>query len=331
MNINHSVCKLIKVSFAIAFTLLVQPAFAVGTCEADKSDIREDTKIINQKLTVVYGFSPATDSLKRLDSNSGFYSIQSIYPNEKSRLALEATQKIYDDQELKVDRSLPFLNQINAVGVVTVGSAEDPESYGTAVLISPCHVLINAHAIANDSIKNGQAPILISLGQNSCDSKDAFTHKDIKGQVIASGNAVDPASDYAIVRIPKISNIDPALISIEYLNRHKSLMTVGFPYKATFTQKAGFRYPTANFSRANGINPGGTFRILNRTDSAGGSGSGVFVLDENNGRPQVVLAGIHRSQEGVGLQTAAILEHLKANKNAIYNQLAKAIRTKTCE
>ena len=320
MNINHYVCKLIKVSLAIAFTLLVQPAFAADSCMSDKSDIREDTKFINEKLTVVYGFSPATDASKRF-----------VPKYEKLKDFEEKIEKIYDDQELKVDRSLPFLNQINAVGVVTVGSAEDPESYGTAVLISPCHVLINAHAIANDSIKNGQAPILISLGQNSCDSKDAFTHKDIKGQVIASGNAVDPASDYAIVRIPKISNIDPALISIEYLNRHKSLMTVGFPYKATFTQKAGFRYPTANFSRANGINPGGTFRILNRTDSAGGSGSGVFVLDENNGRPQVVLAGIHRSQEGVGLQTAAILEHLKANKNAIYNQLAKAIRTKTCE
>ena len=331
MNINHSVCKLIKVSFAIAFTLLVQPAFAVGTCEADKSDIREDTKIINEKLTVVYGFSPATDSLKRLDSNSGFYSIQSIYPNEKSRLALEATQKIYDDQELKVDRSLPFLNQINAVGAVTNGSAENPLSYGTAVLISPCHVLINAHAIVNDSIKNGLAPILISLGQNSCDAKDTFRHQDINGTVIASGNADKPSSDYAIVRIPKVSDIDPAIMSIEYLNRNNSLLTVGFPYKATFTQKTGFRYPTANFSRANGINPEGTFETLNSTERAGGSGSGVFILDEDNGRPQVVLAGIHQGQEGVGLQTAAILDLLKANNNAIYNLLAKAIKTNSCE
>ena len=329
MMTTQNILKIVKV--VIVIQMIAINAHAAGTCLLDKSDIREDTKIINEKLTVVYGFSPVTDSLKRLDSNSGFYSIHSSYPNDQYRRAIDATQKIYDDQELKVDRSLPFLNQVNAVGVVTVGSAEDPESYGTAVLISPCHVLINAHAIKDEKTKNGESPILISLGQSSCNSKDAFAHQDIKGQVIASGNAEDPASDYAIVRIPRIYNIDPALISTEYLNIGESLMTVGFPYKATLSQKTGFRYPTANFSRANGINPGGTFRILNRTDSAGGSGSGVFILDEDNGRPQLVLTGIHRSQEGIGLQTPAVLNLLKANNKALYNQLAKAIKTKSCE
>ena len=318
MMTTQNILKIVTV--AIVIQMIAINAHADGTCLLDKSDIREDTKIINQKLIVRYGFSPVTDSLKRFDPNY-----------EKLKDFEENIEKIYDDQELKVDRSLPFLNQVNAVGVITAGSADNLKSYGTAVLISPCHVLINAHAIANDSIKNGQAPILISLGQNSCDAKDAFTHKDIKGQVIASGNAADPASDYAIVEIPKISDIGPALISIEYLNKNKSLMTVGFQFKSTFAQKTGFRYPTANFSRANSLNPGGTFQILNTTDSAGGSGSGVFILDEDNGRPQLVLAGIHRSQDGIGLQTAAILRHLKANNNAIYNQLGKAIRTKSCE
>ena len=171
---------------------------------------------------------------------------------------------------------------------------------------------------------------MISLGQNTCDSKDAFAHQDIKGKVIASGNADDPGSDYAIVRIPKVSDIDPALISTEYLNRDSSLMTVGFPYKATFSQKTGFRYPTANFSRVAGLNPGGTFRVLNTTDSAGGSGSGVFIMDEDSGRPQVVLAGIHRSQDGIGLQTAAILRHLKATNLKTYKELEASIRSKSC-
>ena len=171
---------------------------------------------------------------------------------------------------------------------------------------------------------------MISLGQNTCDSKDAFTHQDIKGKVIASGNANDPSADYAIVRIPKVSDIEPALISTEYLSRSNSLMTVGFPYKATFSQKTGFRYPTANFSRANGLGIDGTFEISNTSDSPGGSGSGVFILDEDNGRPQVVLAGIHRGQEGVGLQTAAILRHLKANNLKAYKELAASIQSKSC-
>ena len=309
---TQNILKIVTV--AIVIQMIAINAHADGTCLLDKSDVGEDTNTINEILTVKYGFSPVTDSLKRFDPNS----------------KLKDVETIYDNQELKVDRSNPFLKQVNSVGVVTNGSATDPKSYGTAVLVSPCHVLINAHAIANNSIKNGQAPILISLGQNSCDSKDAFAHQDITGKVIASGNAADPASDYAIVRIPKVSDIDPALISIEYLNRNKVLMTVGFPYKATLSQKTGFRYPTANFSKTNGINPDGTFRILNTTDSAGGSGSGVFVLDDDNGRPQVVLAGIHRSQEGIGLQTGAILKHLKANNFKAYKELVTSIQSKSC-
>ena len=312
MMTTQNILKIVTV--AIVIQMIAINAHADGTCLLDKSDVGEDTNTINEILTVKYGFSPATDFLKRFDPNS----------------KLKDVETIYDNQELKVDRSNPFLKQVNSVGVVTNGSAEDPKSYGTAVLISPCHVLINAHAIVNDSIKNGQAPILISLGQNSCDSKDAFTHQDIKGKVIASGNADEPSSDYAIVRVPKVSDIEPALISTEYLNRSNSLMTVGFPFKATFSQKTGFRYPTANFSRANGINPDGTFEILNTTDSAGGSGSGVFTMDEDKGRPQVVLAGIHRGQEGVGLQTAAILGHLKANNVKTYKELAAAIQSKSC-
>ena len=309
MNINHSVCKLIKVSFAIAFTLLVQPAFAVGTCEADKSDIAEDMQKITEKLTVKYGSSSL----------------------QKPAFTKDDLEAIYDEQELKVDRSNPFLKQVNSVGVVTNGPAEAPISYGTAVLISPCHVLINAHAIVNDSIKNGQAPILISLGQNSCESKDAFTHQDIKGKVIASGNAADRSSDYAIVRIPKVSDIEPALISTEYLNFSDSLMTVGFPYRSTLSQKTGFRYPIANFNRITGIGIDGTFISSNTRSAPGASGSGVFVLDEDNGRPAVIMAGIHRSEGGGGLQTAAILKQLKANNKKVYFELAKAIRTKTCE
>ena len=240
-------------------------------------------------------------------------------------------EKIYDEQELKVDRSVPFLNQVNSVGIVTNGSASSPISYGTAVLISPCHVLINAHAIVDQKTKNGQSPILISLGQNTCDSPDAFLHQDIKGQVIASGNADDPSSDYAIVRIPKLTDIQPALIATEYLNRSYSLMSVGFPFKSTASKKTGFRYATVNFSRENDLGADGTFRILNRSHSAGGSGSGVFSLDDDNGRPQVILKGIHRGQEGVGLQTAAILKDLKANNPLVYQELGSAISNKTCK
>lgn len=71
----------------------------------------------------------------------------------------------------------------------------------------------------------------------------------------------------------------------------------------------------------------GTFRALNRSDSAGGSGSGVFILDDDNGRPQVILGGIHRGQEGVGIQSAKILKDLRINNPVVYQELSSAIST----
>lgn len=295
----------------LAILLITLNVRAAGKCLSDKSDIREDTQKIMEKLTIRYGSS----------------NLQKATNIEKNYKVLE---KIYDEQELKVDRSDAFLKQVNSVGVVTNGPAENPISYGTAVLVSPCHVFINAHAIVNQQIKDGQSPILISLGQNTCASKNEFAYQDIKGQVVASGNAHDQSSDYAIVRIPKISDIEPALIATEYILKGTPLLTVGFPYKSTFPQTTGFRYPTANFSKAVDIAADGTFGVLNTSDSAGGSGSGVFIMDDDNGRPLVFLAGIHRSQQGRGLQTAAILEHLKANNLKIYNELANSIRSKSC-
>ena len=308
-NTTHNILQIIIAT--ILFQMIAVSALAAGTCLSDKSDIREDTQKIMEKLTIRYGTS----------------NLQKATNIEKNYKVLN---KLYDEQELKVDRSDAFLKQVNSVGVVTNGPAENPISYGTAVLVSPCHVFINAHAIVNQQIKDGQSPILISLGQNTCDSKDAFSHQDIKGQVVASGNPNEPSSDYAIVRIPKISDIVPALIATEYILQATPLMTVGFPYKSTFSQPTSLRYPTANFSKATSISADGTFGVLNTSSSASGSGSGVFIMDDDSGRPQVVLAGIHRSQQGRGIQTAVILEHLKANNLKIYNELAKSIRTKSC-
>lgn len=314
MSIKQTTKNLAGLLIGILVYFSFQQTFAAGVCESDKSDISRDTQIINEKLKVRYGFSPIVEPSKKMDASYRADNIESIY----------------DEQELKVDRSAPFLIQVNSVGVVTSGSAEAPISYGTAILVSPCHVLINAHAIVDQKTKDGQSPILVSLGQNSCDSKDAFSHQDIKGRVIAGGNADDQSSDYAIVRIPKVSDAQPALISTEYILKSNYLMTVGFPYKATLSKRIGFRYPTANFTKASGVGADGTFSVSNTSDSAGGSGSGVFILDDSNGRPQVVLAGIHRGQVGVGLQTAAILEHLKTNNLNAYKELAFAIQHKSC-
>ena len=107
-------------------------------------------------------------------------------------------------------------------------------------------------------------------------------------------------------------------------------MAVGFPYKTTFSKKSGFRYPTATFNKATNV-ARGTFISSNTSSRGGGSGSGIFILDDDNGNPKAILGGIHVGEGGVGLQTAAILENLKASNLKIYNDLASAIQKKNCE
>lgn len=107
-------------------------------------------------------------------------------------------------------------------------------------------------------------------------------------------------------------------------------MAVGFPYKSTFSQKSGFRYPTATFNKATNVGRQ-TFIYSNTSSREGGSGSGIFILDNDNGNPKAILGAIHVAEGGVGLQTAAILENLKASNMSIYNDLASAIQTKNCD
>ena len=192
---TKNILKMIALAMMIqGITLTTQ---AAGTCLVDKSDIHEDMQKIKVKLNLKY---------------SHLYKIQTE-PLKSSKI-----EEIYDQSELRVDRADPFLNsflqQVNSVGVVSDVPVNSNEiQYGSAVLISRCHVLINAHAITNQKVRTGDSPIFISLGQNSCDSKNEFLHQDIKGKVILSGNPEQPSLDYAIVKIHKISDIEPALIS----------------------------------------------------------------------------------------------------------------------
>ena len=128
-------------------------AYAVGECLPDKTDISEDMQKVVQKLTIKYGESP-------LEGHKvGFNKYE--------------LDEMYDEQELKVDRSQPFLDQVNAVGVITDAPLGANIGYGSGVLISPCHVLTNAHVINKDARK-GTIPVYVSLGQSSCESKNVF-------------------------------------------------------------------------------------------------------------------------------------------------------------
>ena len=293
-------------------------AFSFGECLSNKTDISEDMQKVVQKLTIKYGTSP-TDGNKKVGFNK--YEVD----------------EMYDEQELKVDRSQPFLDQVNAVGVITDAPLGANIGYASAVLISPCHILTNAHGITQEKARKGLTSVYVSLGQNTCESKKAFLHQDMQGKVIAIGNHLVNkdellvAEDYAIVRIKNISDIKPVTVATEYMSYDDSLMMVGFPHKATFTQKTGLRYPTANFVRIIRSILDGSFTTTNPISRPGSSGSGIFALDrDENGKAKVFLTGIHQSEDGRAIQTAEIVSRLQKNNPKVLDEVTKAIENGTC-
>lgn len=319
MSQNTTALKILKMAQLVAMVQLVSlSAQAAGTCLSNKMDIREDMQKIAQKLAVKYGKSPT----------EGF---------EKVAFVKDNVDEIYDEQELKVDRSQPFLNQVNAVGIITDAPMVSSTGYASAILISPCHILTNAHAIVTEEARKGKAPVYVSLGQNTCESKNEFLHQDMPGKVIAIGNykankeEVIVAEDYAIVKIKNISDIKPVVVATDYISQFEALMIVGFPHRATYAQKTGLRYPTANFLRMKEIGTDGTFETTNTLSRKGGSGSGLFVMGEDeHGKAKVFLGGIHESDGGRGIQTAEIVKRLSASNPKAYAEVTRAIENGTC-
>ena len=271
-----------RVLIAIFMFLSTMEAQAAGTCLADKTDIAADMQKITQKLNLKYG------NLK-LQQVNGL----------KTDLNEDLPDDFYNDEQLKVDRSYKMLTTLNAVGVITDAPMDSFEGYGSAVLISPCHVLVNAHAVTRKDAKLGKENVYISLGQNNCNSKNEFLHQDMPGKVIAIGDLnedstkVRASKDYAIVKIKQVSDIKPAEVSTDFINMKDSLATVGFPFSTTYIQKSGLRYPTLNFTRKTSAEPAGTVKILNKADLPGASGAGIFLLDKDEkDNPQLVLSGI---------------------------------------
>ena len=314
-----------RVLIAIFMFLSTMVAQAAGTCLADKTDIAADMQKITQRLNLKYG----NPKLQQING-------------QKTDLHEHLPADFYNDEQLKVDRSYKMLTTLNAVGVITDAPMDSFEGYGSAVLISPCHVLVNAHAVTRKDAKLGKENVYISLGQNNCNSKNEFLHQDMPGKVIAIGDSnedstkVRASKDWAIIRINQVSDIKAAAVSTDFINMKDSLATVGFPFSTTYIQKSGLRYPTLNFTRKTSAEPDGTVKILNKADLPGASGAGMFMLDKDeNENAQLVLSGIFLGAltDGsgeVGLHTTAIIQHLQATNLKAYNELLSAIENNTC-
>ena len=167
MSQNTTTQNILKIAITvIVIQLIATSAYADGTCLLNRSDIADDMEKINEKLAVKY-------------PNSGF---------QNSSHEANDINQIYDEQQLKVDRSDKLLKQVDAVGIVTGLPLASATESGSAVMISPCHVLISAHSVDSDNARYGKSPVYISVGQNTCDLQNEFLHQDVEGQVITMGD-----------------------------------------------------------------------------------------------------------------------------------------------
>src|SRR5690349_1089998 len=73
--------------------------------------------------------------------------IKSNFGGAKAGMKKVSIKNIYDGKDRKVDRTLPIFHQLNAVGIMTHEPKASMKYYGTSVLISPCHVIVNRHTL----------------------------------------------------------------------------------------------------------------------------------------------------------------------------------------
>lgn len=296
-------------------------AFAVPNCAFDRSDIKDDLQAIASKLAVRYGVVPSEGLVPT-----------TFKPNSSD------LNKIYDGVEHRLDRSLPFLSQFNSVGIVSSAEVEQMQSqqkkYGGATLVSSCHVLISRHLIPKDSSGKYDtfSMLNISIGQNSCDNPKEFSNQNMKGKVIAMGESSNISDDWAIVKIPKVTNIKPSrMLANTSLTKANSLVQVGFPAKEIGSDSIRFRYSRISFTKLDRHNIGGTFFTIDKRDNPASSGSALFILGkDSSGRPEAHLAGIHYG-EGLSIDITTIIDKIQAQDAQSNSSVWEQIDNNHCD
>lgn len=328
-------------------------ASASPDCNLRGEELKVDSQLILQKLQGYYAEDIGT------------------FPNEefaRAELKTDApTIEPVDGRHHRLNMNLPILNQMKSVGMITNTPFKGELNYGSAVKVSPCHVIANHHTIVSlaengDSrnlVKNGYGQsnylntnIYFHGGQGSCDSGTTFQNKNQNGTVAAVGNAPGakyiPGKDWAIVKLngPQDSNSQTYVQIQKFSPSGDELMILasyqGQDIKNDIKRDVdGFNYPRGNFMRSKNWKNDGSLEMTSDSEQAGSSGGGVFWLGnrfENNkvGAPEVTLYAINvGSNLDNGLTTVLpivnILAQLRLVNAPLYHEVIKANKTGICE
>lgn len=248
------------------------------------------------------------------------------------------TAGILDHKFHKIDRSLPGFDQLNSVGIITGKPFSNSiQSYGSAVLISPCHVLTNRHVVAEAASGRGESlrigtNVYFSVGQQkSCDSKQQFGAQNLVGSVVDYGINESNDHDWAIVKLKTKASVSPAELSGAPLTVGRLGVMAGYPH-SEIKDQFGFEYLRAQYVKAINAKVTGLVGVSDTTFRPGLSGGGNFVLDSVDGSTlEAKLVGISVSAGGNTLSIKSIFSKMHANKKGTPADIKKAIETGICE
>lgn len=253
---------------------------------------------------------------------------------------------LLDGKFHKIDRSRPVLKQLDSVGVISEKSllAGGTQVYGSAVLVSPCHVITNRHVVENIAKHKGTKlevgnEVNFSVGQSkTCDPKNPFLISDLQAKVLEfgkteSGRAI--SGDWAIVKLSRpILNheVKPAKVTTRKIGPGEYGMQVGYP-GSEIKDQFGFAYLRGSYIEGKG---GGLTGITTISDSRahyGISGGGIFGWDvSNNNEVFVELTALTRGGKDT-ISMSSIINQMKESESGlqVLEEMKRSLKTQSCE
>lgn len=251
----------------------------------------------------------------KMVAHLGRHASQEIKDLAVNQIPLKA---VLDNRFHKVDRTKKGLETVDSVGILTANTFKNEfQAYGSAVLLSPCHVLTNRHVVRALAQKNGFSRIkgsrmYFSVGQaKACNSADAFQEMSIEAKVVAFGageigrtscpelpagadcNEEHAKDDWAILELDRSvkTPIQFPRIDEEPIMGGDIGIRAGFPWSEV-KEGSGFKNVRAQYVKSIGAMPDGVVMLENKTMYPGMSGGAVFRVDTENGKTDLYLTGI---------------------------------------
>jgi len=206
----------------------------------------------------------------------------------------------------KIDRNQTDMKIFNADGVITANPfSAKSQAIGSAVLISPCHVLTNRHvvkffaekagaSVESDSVKN--LKVFFSAGQpKSCNTEQAFLDENVSGKPMEVGKTDAHNDDWAVVKLdrPITAEIEvPDFSRTSSIPEGYDVIKSGYPL-GQMNDDVGFASVRLQHDRVVRKGSLGITELANKSFNGGLSGGSIRMYKLESGKVYPKIYGIN--------------------------------------